>query len=137
MFDLNDAVEKWAAEAVRKDSRLTEHIDELTDHVLSAAEASIADGVEPSAAFHQAVQQFGEPTAVARQYRNPQAWIAVGLVVGALFWTVLIFIFNEPAWLGAAYWITTFIPLTLLSARYTSRDECAKDMRRKTKSAGG
>ena len=84
MFDFNDSVDRWLTDAVAAEPGLAPYADEIADHLISAAEANIASGLEPADAFAAAVRALGEPAIIAGEFRKDGgAMSAVRRLIGA------------------------------------------------------
>ncbi|MDA0350675.1 MAG: hypothetical protein O3A10_00510 [Chloroflexi bacterium] len=135
--DLEQRLERWAEDAQRVDPHVAPHLDELTDHLRTAVQSQIDEGQELDGAFNDAALAFGEPSAVAAEYRkgrgflrcwfsdmgtrpNPdraEAIVAAGWIVLSLAWVGATFGLGFSVnWMIAGWTATTFGPLTVLDA---------------------
>lgn len=139
MFNLDEAVERWKTDALDAEPTLARSIDEVGEHLFSQVEYQVDAGIDPAFAFAEAVERLGSPLGLAAEFRqaqhpirraydsvvldptgeSQQRVIAVAHVVTALCWAAAMILFDETQWLLVGFMTLTFMPLTMLSAKYS------------------
>lgn len=141
--DLEALLDEWIRDAAIAEPELAPHLPEIADHLRSAAAARITEGDDPAIAFAAAIEQFGDPRELSREFAKPRNpfgralwWLAdeqhemrgdltlAGSWIGmSALWAAAMIV---TPWLGAPLdqnWMivgwaaTTFGPLTALDVK--------------------
>ncbi len=70
MFNLDEAILKWRDELGRNKTVATNHLDELEDHLVSAFEAEVENGLAPTAAFEVACEDIGSVAEISAEFNK-------------------------------------------------------------------
>lgn len=68
MFDLNQEIARWRQALREKGIRRQADLDELESHLLEMTDRLMQSGVEPGAAWQQAMAELGEPDQLGAEY---------------------------------------------------------------------
>lgn len=146
MFDLDAAIDRWVADAIAAEPRLTTHREEIADHLAAMSQELIAEGATASRAFDEAVEAIGSPTDLAGEFgkargvvatlrriacadrarsamtKRQELTIAGAWLVLSLFWAgVMIAVEDGSTWVIMAWLATTYFPLTVIGTVLSRR----------------
>lgn len=147
MFNLDEALEDWIAEAVAAEPALAPHAPELADHVRAVVEDRTAEGLNREEAFAEALAALGEPSALGREFRKrgnltsclrslaaghrqaqrplgrrAEFGLAAAWILLSLGWASVMFVVdNSEEWVIVAWLLTVYCPLVAIGLRLNRR----------------
>lgn len=127
MHRLDELIHRWVATLLEAEPALKPHLDEIADHVRTAAQVRIDAGADLSDAFAAATGSFGAPRELAREFlrsawneerlaRRLVAWYLVAAIlvtVGIVAVDKIVFPLPSPPWFAIA-WVFILNPLLML-----------------------
>jgi len=139
---LDALIEGWTDEVRAAEPSLAPYLAEVADHLRSSVEAHLESGGSLDAAFAAAVDEFGDPRDLSREFAKSRRWPGRVLVwladerhetrgdltisgawIGfSLAWSIALFVSPlvgvplTAEWMVVGWLATTFAPLSILDA---------------------